>query len=427
MFSLENCSATDYTIQHNDANKTVSIVSNDLDFLKEKWLLISEYTRKVDPVVKSKNVFITERSNGIYKMDIHEILPRPLRALYGTHRINTWQGNCHGTAIVAAGIFPVMSGLENPFELSLTKSKTYEISHDKVSSGDIIFHQDHSIVFLDNDLVISMNGAGESLEIQPIKNVIKIYECFQKEQEKEKLLILRKVENWHYPEEIMPSILEYYDLLSSVSNDKNCLSKNDRLTTISKQIHLFVLQNYNVDVEEEIKAAWRRLIVEITLLMPFDIRSNYLQYVEEKIVYKNDKEIELCKYGQIDLLIIELAENPELVERIYFCKETNCHISLLSAAAYYNQEHIVDYLLGAYPKSYFSDDIGGPLLAAIKNEHMQLALKLVNRGVGTYFTNQERLNALTYFLEEKPAKKFCSCCKPLIDILRKVDFASTQN
>ena len=98
------------------------------------------------------------------------------------------------------------------------------------------------------------------------------------------------------------------------------------------------------------------------------------------------------------------------------CVEAGMTTSLLSAAAYYNQTFMIDYLLANQANQSQEDEIGGPILAALKNDHKELALSLIHRGFNRHLRNREQRNALDY-LKECPTSRFDERSKPLWAIL----------
>ncbi len=91
-------------------------------------------------------------------------------------------------------------------------------------------------------------------------------------------------------------------------------------------------------------------------------------------------------------------------------------MSLLSAAAYYNNEEIINFLLDFQADMHPKDEIGGPILAALSASHHALALSLAQRGLDTNLKDDNQMTALD-FLNSYPRLQFDVHCKPLFKLL----------
>jgi hypothetical protein len=296
-----------------------TIASNDKAFLEETWKLVAEYTRKIDPLaeigeMKIENLGEEEYQNLIdpeekerfysdtsydpkvfnYGIHLDSLLPRLVKTLYGNNPVNTYKGNCHGAALVAAGIFPIMRYLEYP--VGLVDSKIHEISIKELGLGDVVYLQsmgrgkgDHSFVFLDHNISLSMNGSGEALSIYRTGYILKYYhfpsdvlkENFLKTDENNKIwekeiTILRKNDNWKYPEPILRDVISFYEIVKESGRYTNYHLPTDRnyfrieAETAVKKIQSFVLETINnPETEPELRSAWRKMYKPITDLVPF--------------------------------------------------------------------------------------------------------------------------------------------------------------
>lgn len=237
--------------------QNVFLFGKNTAVLQEKCNLLKQYTTKVDPKVplpaaeikenqladpkaKSQHEYIIEPTNGVrrkyrqrphvvlpselaaqgyhYYVDVIDLLPRPVKALYGSHSINQHKGCCYKAARIAGGIFPAM--LENyPLYRYFPHAEPKQVSLQELAPGDMIVLPNHHFVFLDHDLSISMNGVGNPFCIYPTDEILQFYgqpvDALKLHQPNLNMKIFRKQEDWYYPEEMMPSLMEYYDIASS--------------------------------------------------------------------------------------------------------------------------------------------------------------------------------------------------------------------
>lgn len=186
--------------------------------LKERIQTLIQYTKQFETQavfgelsIQSLTPEISFFKKGFtHSVTLNSILPRHLKALYGSNSY-TNNGNCHGAACYAAGIYPALT---TGYKVAMDV-----IEFDNLSIGDVVSLKglDHSFLFLDNELCISMNGAGASLEIQPLQNVLEIYKALPSILTKEhsaKITIYRKPKNCYSPEELLGSMYALFELIS---------------------------------------------------------------------------------------------------------------------------------------------------------------------------------------------------------------------
>lgn len=231
---------------------TVYLFGKTDSILNEKCSLIKSYTAKVDPnytpddvniedgrvkplvigrhqcelicmpasclgeweeVATSVNMAALREEGFNYYVNVLSLLPRPIMAFYGTHRFNSGSNNCHSITEVCAGFFPMRLG---NYDLSRyhPQSARILIPREELETGDaIVLPTEHSFVFLDHNISLSMNGVGQPLLLHHTEDVLECYNMptntLLSPTNDHKLTIYRKPRNWQYPEEIMSAVLEY--------------------------------------------------------------------------------------------------------------------------------------------------------------------------------------------------------------------------
>lgn len=181
------------------AQKRVVLLSSDVAFMQKALTIMKSYTRQVDP-----RAFITESSIGqvvdpaqckgfTHFVDLLHILPRPVRLFYGAHALNRSDGNCHGAALMAAGLLPMVSHKNcTPIFSTWIDQMLEEVRVADVKAGDLVYLDSHpqnrsdsgicschSFVFLSHELCLSANGKGKSLELYSLSDVIKSMNILQ--------------------------------------------------------------------------------------------------------------------------------------------------------------------------------------------------------------------------------------------------------
>lgn len=126
--------------------------------------------------------------------------------------------------------------------------------------------------------------------------------------------------------------------------------------------------------------------------------------------------IDLIKVGALGTLKEILRDDPLQIDFVGHCVEAERTTSLLSAAAYFDQKEIIEYLLSSGVDTNKNDEIGGPILAALKHDHKELALSLAERGMNKDLKDAEQRTALVY-LNQRPTARFDQRSKPLLKIL----------
>lgn len=251
-----------------EENKVITIESSDLQFLSQTFELISQYTRKVDPAIPLKTPNFKQVSATTYSVEIQDILPRMVRVFFGAHSL---AGNCHGSALVTSGIFPVLSYLPRglPITTNWVREKLEDVDLKNITSGDLVNlscqGDSHSFVFLSHDLCLSMNGKGKTLDLCRTSDVLELYgfpanALTTPSSHSSAISIFRKKGNETYFEGIMPTLIEYFGAYTSLfsSPSISCHPIFPRLAGIKKEIKTFGLSaQKKPELSESSKAAVR--------------------------------------------------------------------------------------------------------------------------------------------------------------------------
>jgi hypothetical protein len=126
--------------------------------------------------------------------------------------------------------------------------------------------------------------------------------------------------------------------------------------------------------------------------------------------------IDVIKTGALGTLKQILEKDPAQINFVGYCLEAEATTTLLSAAAFYNQTPIIDYLLNSHVNIHQEDEIGGPILAALKHDHKELAFSLAERGLDRNLRDRIQQTALD-FLNRRPTSRFDIRSKPLLKLL----------
>ncbi len=238
-----------------DTNGDILLCASSREFLTEKAKLLGEYTKKVDPAALNDKKIVVAKMEFKYKgfeystllgniygggkePERTSLLPRVVQRLYSVHPINNSYGDSHQTAIVTAGLFPGMLG-HGSQEMPVGSSD--RVIKGALQPGDHVrlIGKNQSIVWLDGDICLSMNGRSSPLELQSVQRVFDIFH-FNGEGFKSKnpeitneIYVLRKKEEWKYTEEI----LEAFDLcyLSARLRDENGYKMFGNLSHITNE------------------------------------------------------------------------------------------------------------------------------------------------------------------------------------------------
>jgi ankyrin repeat protein len=215
------------------SDKKIHLLGRNADFLDKACKIIADYTQKVDPDAVIKKCEIKKITDAddleagfTHYVAIQKILPRPVRAFFG--RSTPWvYRNCHGAAVVAAGIYPQISHLEKPDDSDGVKAHTSEVPLEQLCTGDWVYLKSgpigtkfpgesgaHSFVFLSHDLCLSMNGKNKELGLYATPGVLNAYGYRgdvlyttdpDADELKERISILRKKPDWTYPDVQTPN------------------------------------------------------------------------------------------------------------------------------------------------------------------------------------------------------------------------------
>jgi hypothetical protein len=274
-----------------DENQSILLMSDDSDFLRRAFDLIAQYAKKIDPTAAltacnikkvedlSLQFVFYDRNNpydgymheqpptyGLkrkyqYCVDIYEILPRIMRVFYGS-RIVCPPSNCHGAAVVAAGILPIMMDLRPP---TYWCHKVDYISPANIEVGDLVYLRegDHSFVYLSPELCLSKNGRSPApLELYQTADVLKSYGYpAEALTSSEYVSVYRRKGSLDYLESVMPSLIEfwgfYYDMMRKYGVPEQH-PKYARLEVIEKKLYELVISStenpYQPQFEKDIIA-----------------------------------------------------------------------------------------------------------------------------------------------------------------------------
>ncbi len=211
--------------------KRILLASNSKKFIARTITLITEYTKKIDPsisltfpVVKQIHEKSLSSQGFTYRANIQTILPRTVRLFYGKYQAIV--SNCHGTALVSAGIFPVEKFVDRtPLSEDWVYKKFQKIKLKDIATGDLVYLDDiwnhHSFVYLSHEVSISMNGIGRKLKLYPTSDILEQYgfsrDALISKLKSQNIRIYRKVERQNDFEPVMPVILEYWKMYSELS------------------------------------------------------------------------------------------------------------------------------------------------------------------------------------------------------------------
>lgn len=129
--------------------------------------------------------------------------------------------------------------------------------------------------------------------------------------------------------------------------------------------------------------------------------------------------IDVIKTGALGSLKETLKNAPLEINFVGYCIEAGVKTTLLSAAAYFQKLDIIEFLLNSKVNIHAEDEIGGPILAALKNDHKELAFSLAQRELDRNLKDHKQKTALDY-LNDRPTSRFDGRSKPLLKLLSSV-------
>lgn len=212
-----------------------------ISLCKKRDLLVY-YTRKVDPHHDVPKLV----DQSIREISLNELLPRTVAA---SLRLDL-RGNCHGAAIVAAGIFPQHFVSMQSMGLSIAKQNVTQIARHQLEAGDIIrlpgnaqHWTGHSFVYLDEDLSLSRNGINGVLNMHSTRSILKLYEYPTDALQSDdcRISFFRKNKEWNCPEALISIAIEWYQLMSETLHETHL----DKLQALSLGIKTFIEQEKN--------------------------------------------------------------------------------------------------------------------------------------------------------------------------------------
>lgn len=182
-------------VRHNILSEA-TLVAKNIEILREKWKLLIDYSKKIDPskeAIEFKAMALTDwedlhLTGYTHSLVINEYLPKVVTNIYGFQSCND-NRNCHGAALLASGIYSQLEHFFSPCEFHELNEKSEKISLNEISSGDLVYLKKglpgsikesihdglHSLVYLTNDLCLSMNGQGKSLYLYSLQFVLSEY------------------------------------------------------------------------------------------------------------------------------------------------------------------------------------------------------------------------------------------------------------
>lgn len=168
------------------------------------------------------DVFLT-KIGLTHQVDIQGILPRAVRIFFGYNK--GILANCHGTALVTAGIFPVLTPKISPIHSEWVRENLSVVPLKDIQGGDLVLlgNDVHSFVFINHELCLSMNGVCcKPLELCLTFDVLKRYgfdpDALKREKSKA-IKIYRKIRENDF-EPMMPCILEYFRFYNNKNTDR---------------------------------------------------------------------------------------------------------------------------------------------------------------------------------------------------------------
>ena len=283
----------------------IFMISRNQSFLSEKVEVLKQYSKLVLPWMKQGEAKIHEIQSNHYLFNkgythyvkLNNILPKLVTVLYSNHPNYGSYSNCHGMALLGAGIVPVVSSLQSPL-IGLRKVlKSHEVTIENIQPGDLIFYtkNSHSFIFLDKDICLSMNGRGQSFEILPTDFVINKYKMPPNMIDKgdPDAMIFRKNKNWSIPEPIYKTLVEFYEL-----NPFSYMCSTDRnshlLAPIARTLKNAYLQAQEEDIEND--RYFFRFVFN-TVLDSMPCRISHLLDEEDKEDTHSNKMYETSKLG----------------------------------------------------------------------------------------------------------------------------------
>jgi len=268
--------STDFKVM--DDEEGIFILAKTQPFLEAKYEALKRYTSLVDPIhyqhhlpeAKPKIIDINPDSEEcinagyLFYMQIDQVLPRLVSALYGKHEINLYSGNSHGAALYAAGLLPVMTNLSSPHINEIT-GKIHEVTMENILPGDIVLYgkKDHSFVFIDKDICLSMDESVMSLELHSTSDVAVRYEMLPDMFEKSNPnVVVFRNNGWQIPEPCIQAVLEYYGY-PMVSYNFTTAPNYHRLLPIAKVVY---------DFQKEDSRYYKLVFDKLLSCMPVSVR-----------------------------------------------------------------------------------------------------------------------------------------------------------
>lgn len=225
--STENVFKFKTTCYFRNGKKRIHLLSESYEHISSVMKLIQEYTKIVDPnatlrchKVKPVEDSALQSEGFTHSVNIHDILPRMVAQFYGK---SAFYGNCHGSALVTSGLFPIMTS-RRPFD-SFTLNRTEPIALENIRMGDLVSIGGgaHSFVFLSHEFCFSTNGLSNPLELHRTSDVLKFYryptETLKVSNPLMNVTVLRKREHLIGFDEFIPTLMEMFRLMEILVPD----------------------------------------------------------------------------------------------------------------------------------------------------------------------------------------------------------------
>lgn len=201
---------TAWTVPADKQKTKIFLFADDRTLIERIMNVLAEYTKKVDSAaaVKFHSIKVNQDPKMVqtlqekairkqrmikggvvdareytWKVKIHRLLPKTVRMNYGFPDVSS---NCHGTALLGAGILPIALHLDSPLPQQLApytpaipQGRYNLVPKEDISVGDLVYFEDvdHSIVYLDEEFCLSRCGINQPFLLHALNDVLKLYEC----------------------------------------------------------------------------------------------------------------------------------------------------------------------------------------------------------------------------------------------------------
>lgn len=282
------------------------LVDNDPDTARDR-------SYASDNILHNSRVYYTEAERILecdyrYALRLDLILPNAVKTTLDiSHRYQrsgvTNRLNCHAGALIATGIFPTANYSEDYIMNEDIANGIHSVTLSELVPGDIITlgPYDHSMVYLADDLCISVNGRSQVMGIYTIKEVADKYVPSIQYQKLTDLLDIaccyRKDSSLQYSESIINMIKESY--LLELSN------------YLAPSIHTVIMDKLNTLAQSLMIECWSTNVPTRwcnKFQMPTDDKNLYEAITNIRLVQKD--------YGISNIQAIAMLEKPGIWKNI---------------------------------------------------------------------------------------------------------------